>query len=284
MNICLFPGQGNKSFKFDTYSDSYFNEASEILNITKNEILENDYPFKFQLLSFIYNISNFDKVKQLDNAFYNNIDLLIGYSLGEYTSLVCSECISFKACVKLIKIRSELMHKCSIDTNSCLITILGISEKYINIIFKDIEYYISIYLSSEGFVLSFRKNDLDYIYSRLNSFKKLNKIYFKLLDVDGGFHSPFMEDSIIQFKNYLNTVEFQTPKIKMLSNYDGTVYSNINEMKQKLVQHLISPIRWDNIIKNSFNNINKIYELGGNKLKKTLTLNNIDITNYNNIG
>jgi [acyl-carrier-protein] S-malonyltransferase len=284
MNICLFPGQGNKSFKFDTYSDNYFNQASEILNITKNEILENDYPFKFQLLSFIYNISNFDKVKQLDNAFYNNIDLLIGYSLGEYTSLVCSECISFKACVKLIKIRSELMHKCSIDTNSCLITILGISEKYINIIFKDIEYYISIYLSSEGFVLSFRKNDLDYIYSRLNSFKKLNKIYFKLLDVDGGFHSPFMEDSIIQFKNYLNTVEFQTPKIKMLSNYDGTVYSNINEIKQKLVQHLISPIRWDNIIKNSFNNINKIYELGGNKLKKTLTLNNIDITNYNNIG
>ena len=70
----------------------------------------------------------------------------------------------------------------------------------------------------------------------------------------------------------------------MLSNYDGTVYSNINEIKQKLVQHLISPIRWDNIIKNSFNNINKIYELGGNKLKKTLTLNNIDITHYNNIG
>ena len=133
MNICLFPGQGNKIFKFDTHSDSYFNQASEILNITKKEILENDYPYKFQLLSFIYNISNFDKVKQADSAFYNNIDLLIGYSLGEYTSLVCSECISFKDCVKIIKKRSELMHECSIETNSALITILGISEKYINI-------------------------------------------------------------------------------------------------------------------------------------------------------
>ena len=284
MNICLFPGQGNKIFKFDTHSDSYFNQASEILNITKNEILENDYPFKFQLLSFIYNISNFDKVKRADSAFYNNIDLLIGYSLGEYTSLVCSECISFKDCVKIIKKRSELMHKCSIETNSALITILGISEKYINIIFKDVEYYISIYLSNEGFVLSLNKNNLDLIYSKLNNFKKLNKIYYKLLDVDGGFHSPFMEESIVPFKQYLNTIDFHIPKIKMISNYDGTVYSNINEIKQKLVQHLTSPIRWDNIIKNNFNNINKIYELGGNKLKKTLTLNNIDITNYNNIG
>jgi len=284
MNICLFTGQGNKTFKFDQYSDRYFNQASEILNITKNEMLDNDYPFKYQLLSFIYNISNFYKLKQLDSVFYNNIDLLIGYSLGEYTSLVCSECISFKDCVKIIKKRSELMHKCSIETNSALITILGISEKYINIIFKDIEYYISIYLSNEGFVLSLNKNNLDLIYSKLNNFKKLNKIYYKLLDVDGGFHSPFMEESIVPFKQYLNTIDFHNPKIKMISNYDGTVYSNINKMKQNLVQHLISPIRWDNIIKNNFNNINKIYELGGNKLKKTLTLNNIDITNYTNIG
>lgn len=284
MNICLFPGQGNKTFTFDQYSDRYFYQASEILNITKNEMLDNDYHFKYQLLSFIYNISNFYKLKHLDSAFYNNIDLLIGYSLGEYTSLVCSECISFKDCVKIIKIRSELMHKCSVDTNSCLITILGISEKYINIIFKDIEYYISIYLSNEGFVLSLNKNNLDLIYSKLNSFKKLNKIYYKLLEVDGGFHSPFMEESIVPFKQYLNTIDFHNPKIKMISNYDGTVYSNINEIKQKLVQHLTSPIRWDNIIKNNFNNINKIYELGGNKLKKTLTLNTIDITNYNNIG
>jgi [acyl-carrier-protein] S-malonyltransferase len=284
MNICLFPGQGNKTFQFDQYSDRYFNQASEILNITKNEMLDNDYPFKYQLLSFIYNISNFYKLKQLDSVFYNNIDLLIGYSLGEYTSLVCSECISFKDCVKIIKKRSELMHKCSMDTNSALITILGISEKYINIIFKDIEYYISIYLSNEGFVLSLNKNNLDLIYSKLNNFKKLNKIYYKLLDVDGGFHSPFMEESIVPFKQYLNTIDFHNPKIKMISNYDGTVYSNINEIKQKLVQHLTSPIRWDNIIKNNFNNINKIYELGGNKLKKTLTLNIIDITNYNNIG
>jgi malonyl CoA-acyl carrier protein transacylase len=284
MNICLFPGQGNKTFTFDPHSDSYFNQASEILNITKKEILENEYPFKYQLLSLIYNISNFDKLKHLDGAFYNNIDLLIGYSLGEYTSLICSECISFKDCVKLIKIRSELMYKCSVETNSALISIIGISEKYINIIFKDMEYYISIYLSKEGFVLSVNKNDIDLIYSKLNTLKKLHKIYFQLLDVDGGFHSPFMKESSVPFKEYLNTVDFHNPKIKTISNYDGLVYSNINELKQNLTHHLTSPIRWDNIIKNNLNNINKIYEIGGNKLKRTLMLNNIDITNYNNVG
>jgi len=284
MNICLFPGQGTKTFHFEKNAEIYFNQVTEILNINKNNILNNDYPFKFQLLSLIYNISNFDKLKQVDSAFYNNIDILIGYSLGEYTSLVCSECISFKECVKLIKKRSELMHKCGIDTKTCLITILGITEKYIKIIFKDIHYYISIYLSKEGFVLSVNKNDVDIINSKINTFKKLHKIYFKLLDVDGGFHSPFMEESSSPFKEYLNTVDFHNPKIKTISNYDGLIYSNVPELKQKLTYHLTSPIRWDNIIKNNLNNINKIYEIGGNKLKRTLMLNNIDITNYNHIG
>ncbi len=284
MNICLFPGQGSKEFDFEQNSEIYFEQISNILHLTKKEIFDNEYCFKYQLLSFIYNISNFDKLKQIEKTFFNKIDLFIGYSLGEYSSLFCSGCISFDDCVKLIKFRSELMHDCSIKTNSILITILGISEKYVNIIFKDIEYYISIYLSDNGFVISLNRNDLDFVYKQLNFFKKLNRIYYKLLDVDGGFHSPFMKNCINPFKEYLNTIDFKNPKNQVLSNYDGMVYSNVTQIKENLVQHLIKPIRWDNIIKNNFNNINNVYEIGGNKLKKTLIMNNIDITNYNNIG
>jgi len=284
MNICLFPGQGSKKFEFEKNSEIYFNQISKVLDLTKSEILNKEYCFKYQLLSFIYNISNFDKLKQLDKTFFNKIDLFIGYSLGEYSSLFCAGCISFHDCVKLIKFRSEIMHDCSIKTNSVLITILGINEKYMNMILKDIEFYISIYLSDNGFVISLNRNDLDFIYSKLNFFKKLNKIYYKLLDVDGGFHSPFMKNCVNPFKIYLNTINIQNPKIKVLSNYDGMVYSNVTQIKENLVQHLIMPIRWDNIIKNNFNNINSVYEIGSNKLKKTLIMNDIDITNYNNIG
>ena len=68
----------------------------------------------------------------------------------------------------------------------------------------------------------------------------------------------------------------------IISNYDGNPYTTIDEIKKKLILHLISPIKWREILNNL--EVNKIYELGGNNLKKNLELNNIDIEKYNYIG
>ncbi len=280
MNICIFPGQGKNTFVFDELSNPYFQEMEQVINIKKNDLLKNDYPFKYQLLTMIYSLSKIEKIKQIDNDFYKKIDTLMGYSLGEYSALVWGGSISFKECILLVKKRSELMYNCSLKNESGLIVIIGIKRDFLKIIFKDIKYYISIYLSQDGFVCSIKNVDIEVVIKKLNNLKKLNKIFYKRLEVDGGFHSPFMEECVIPFKNYLKNIDFKEPKIKMVSNYDGEIYRNTDEIKKKLVLHLTHPIRWDNIIKKHAKEVHNIYEIGGNQLKKTLMLNNIDISNY----
>ena len=289
MNVCIFSGQGNKkiNLNFDEYSNLYFDKVNKILNIPKKDnfkeyLINSNYIFKNQILSLIYNISSFDKLKFYDKKFYNSIDTMIGYSLGEYSALVCAKSISFDDCVKLIKYRSELMFNSGLETNSILITIIGINEYFLNLILKNIKYFIAIYLSPDGFVISINKDNIKNLSDKINKLNKINKIYFKVLDVDGGFHTPFMNSSILKFKKFINKINLNVPKYKIISNYDGNPYTTIDEIKKKLILHLISPIKWTQILDNL--KVTKIYELGGNNLKKNLELNNIDIKKYNYIG
>lgn len=279
MNICLFSGQGNDNkIIFNDYSNKYFEIIEKELKIPKKDFMESNYIFKNQILMLVNNISKFDQLNLENNKFYNDINLMLGFSLGEYSSLVCSESIDFKDCIKLVKFRSEIMHEIGKKTNSTLVTIIGLNESYLRILFKNIKYYISIYLSDKSFVLAVSKNDLKNIVSKVQNMKKFNKIGIKILNVDGGFHSPFMNECIDRYREFIEKINFKIPKYNVISNVDGKIYNNEKDIKNKLVLHLISPFNFENIIQNL--NINKMYEVGGNNLEKILLLNNISNYNY----
>ena len=108
--------------------------------------------------------------------------------------------------------------------------------------------------------------------------KKFSKIGIKILNVCGGFHSPYMDECIDKFKIFINKINFNIPKYDVISNVDGKIYINEKDIKNKLVLHLISPFNFENIIQNL--DIKNMYEVGGNNLEKILLLNNISNYNY----
>lgn len=278
MNICFFYGQGNINFNFDKYADPYFIKTEKILGISKSKLIKGNYIYKYQLLSLISNISLYYKLVNKFKINKSNL-VLVGYSLGEYSALVCSNSISFEQCIQLIKFRSEIMYECGKDTNSIMITIIGIEEKFLNVILSDYTFYISIYLSQNSYIVSIKRSDLINIKKILTQLKKFNKIFFKELIVDGGFHSPFMDNSTEKFSKYIGNLNINLPDCRVLSNYDNKFYSNIITLKKNLVLHLNSSINWKKIINKLFSNdINKVFELGGSKIKKIISLNNIQIS------
>lgn len=279
MNICLFSGQGdNKKIIFNEYSNKYFKIIEKQLKINKKDILEKKYIFKNQILMLVNNVASFDKLKVENNIFFNNINTMVGYSLGEYSSLVCSGSLNFEDCLNLIKFRSEIMYEVGKKTNSTLITIIGINEFYLKILLKGIKYYISIYLSKKSFVLAVSKNDLNDIIKKIKNIKKFNKIGIKILNVDGGFHSPYMNDCVDEFKKFIDKINFNIPKYDVIGNVGGERYIDEKDIRDKLILHLISPFNWENILLNL--DIKELYEVGSNNLEKTLLLNNINNYNY----
>ncbi|GGQ89701.1 ACP S-malonyltransferase [Kitasatospora griseola] len=67
----------------------------------------------------------------------------------------------------------------------------------------------------------------------------------KPLTVAGAFHTPFMESARQTFAAAAEAVPFAPPTQPLLSNADGALVEDPAEIRRRLVQQVVSPVRWD---------------------------------------
>ncbi|QJC38021.1 acyltransferase domain-containing protein [Enterobacteriaceae endosymbiont of Donacia marginata] len=141
----IFPGQGTQFIKmiyslyikYKIIRDT-FNSASEVLqydlwNIIKNGPLKKlNITYYTQPAILTTSIAIYRLWLQKNNIIPN---IVTGYSLGEYTAMVCSDIISFIDAIKIVKYRGKLMHQISSNLNDFNIngyymqTIIGLKKK-----------------------------------------------------------------------------------------------------------------------------------------------------------
>jgi len=92
------------------------------------------------------------------------------------------------------------------------------------------------------------------------------------LKVAGAYHSRLMQSAAKDFGDYLKSVDLNPPKIKVLSNVTGTFISDPEEIREKLVEQVYSPVRWDKCMKNACEalKIDVFYECGPKAVLKGL--------------
>ena len=140
MTTLVFPGQGsqyvgmsrdfyeNFNIVKDTFNlveefsninikDIVFENQSDLLNITKYT----------QLAIFCTSISIYQVLKNEVDLSNLNIQFMLGHSLGEYTALTASDSLSIEDCIKLLKIRGELMNNASEVGESGMAAIIGLN-------------------------------------------------------------------------------------------------------------------------------------------------------------
>jgi [acyl-carrier-protein] S-malonyltransferase len=64
------------------------------------------------------------------------------------------------------------------------------------------------------------------------------------LNVSGAFHSPLMEPARDGLRAALDEAEFSTPKFDVFANVDGQPVRDAATARQKLLDQLVSPVRW----------------------------------------
>ncbi|QJC37620.1 acyltransferase domain-containing protein [Enterobacteriaceae endosymbiont of Donacia bicoloricornis] len=141
----IFPGQGTQFigmisslyYKYKIIRDT-FNFASEILKYDLWNIIQNDPLKKLNITYYTQ-----PAILTTSIAIYrlwiqkNNIlpNIVTGYSLGEYTAMVCSNIISFKDAIKIVEYRGRLMYKISCNLKDFyengyyMQTIIGLKKK-----------------------------------------------------------------------------------------------------------------------------------------------------------
>lgn len=294
INKCfIFPGQGSQFEgmgkklyqKFD-YAKKIFNQANDILGYNIKNICFDENPSinktKYtQPAIFIYNIICDYYLK--DSGY--SPTAYAGHSLGEYSALASSGCLSTEDCIKIIKIRSEEMYDIGITQNGKMLAVLSADYESINNIIDSSKNKVVIanYNSSKQTIISGQSNAID---DAVKKFKKY-KIRTLKLNVSGAFHSPLMNKVKIKLDNIINNTTFNDTTLPIYQNVSGKGHYNNIKIKKNLLKQINSPVKWIQTI-NNMNNDGYIdfIEVGPGNVLTNLNKNinsNIICTNFNKL-
>jgi [acyl-carrier-protein] S-malonyltransferase len=91
------------------------------------------------------------------------------------------------------------------------------------------------------------------------------------LAVAGAFHTRIMHPADEAVAEVLATVELRSPEIPVISNVDGRIHSDPEEIRDLLVRQVISPVRWEDSVNLMLSEgCDEFYEVGPGKVLKGL--------------
>ena len=203
-----------------------------------------------------------------------NPDILCGHSLGEYSALVASQSLNLSDALHLVHKRGLLMEQCQKGSmcavlNTDLDVISGVCERVEN---ETNNIVSPANLNSpKQIVISGTSDGVELVIKYLKDagHKKCIK-----LNVSVASHSNVMIDAIDEFKKELDMINMSMPNHKIIHNVDNEPSNDIDELKNKLLNQLIKPVRWSNTMEyiNKHNGI--IIECGPNNVLSGLARSN----------
>ena len=91
------------------------------------------------------------------------------------------------------------------------------------------------------------------------------------LAVAGAFHTPLMQPAVERLTAVLENVTLQSPRLPVVSNVDAQTHTDPEEIRQLLVQQVVSPVRWeDSMNKLLTDGTEQFYEIGPGRVLRGL--------------
>ena len=271
MTTIVFPGQGsqnigmgrdfNNNFEIAKIAYEEIEDYSQI-NLRKiifeNEDSKLDLTQFTQICIFATSYVIFKTYLSETDLKLNNINVMMGHSLGEYTALACSNKVSLKECTIILKKRGELMNNAVIEVDTGMVALIGKDSNYVQKIIDDnnLEIEIANDNSPLQIVISGEKKELS---KSKDLFLDLGIKKFVELNVSAAFHSKFMYQAQEKLSEYINLLNFLENKINIISNYDANIYNDNISIKKNLQLQMANKVNWTESIK-------KLEEIGENDI------------------
>lgn len=180
-----------------------------------------------------------------------NADIATGLSLGEYPALIYGERLTFEDGINLLKHRGYLMQNRLPEGEYSMLAIIGLDASKIEEIcqkFNKEGKFITPanYNYSNQTVVSGDKKTIEEasMIFKENGAKKVVE-----LKTSGPFHTKALEDAKNEYIKELDKITFDKGNVKVIKNIDGTFYSDEDNIKEILAEHIVSPVRFDKAIK-----------------------------------
>ena len=276
----IFPGQGSQLVGmgkdlYDKYNlvQDLFKEADDTLGFSISSLILNgpkedlDLTENTQPAIFLISYSIFKIIKEEFNINLNKANFFAGHSLGEYSALASAGALSFSDTLKILKIRGKAMQSSVLKGEGGMVAVLGSKietiESFISENKTKYECYIANDNSEGQIVISGNIKDLE---KMMFDLKSANIKNIKL-PVSAPFHCKLMNKATRVMNEEIVKLNFKEPKNILISNVTGKEITNLNELKNLLVQQIESRVRWrESVLLMIDKGVNQFIEIGPGKV------------------
>ena len=165
-----------------------------------------------------------------------------GLSLGEWGALCVAGVLDFESTLKVLESRGRFMQEACEETPGAMIAIVGASKEQLDELCTKTGCTVANINSAQQQVLSGSKEG---VAAAAVVAKELGIKRAIPLATAGAFHSRFMASAREKLAGVLDTVEFKTPRIPVLSNVTGAPHSSDpGAIKAAMLEQVTGTTNW----------------------------------------
>ena len=258
-----FPGMGKDLYESNAVARELMDKANEVLGFRLTDIMfsgtaeERQQTKVTQPAVFVYSVA-----QALSQGEVFKPDMVAGHSLGEFSALVASGCLSFEDGLRLVYARAMAMQACCDAVPGTMAAIIKLDDSTIEHICEETEGLVvaANYNCPGQVVISGEK---EAVMAACEKMKEAGAKRALPLQVGGAFHSPLMEPARKQLAEAIEATTFHTPICPIYQNVDARPHTDTDEIKQNLLLQLTSPVRWtDSVMQMKADGMTEFEECG----------------------
>ncbi|TJX14039.1 ACP S-malonyltransferase [Tissierella creatinini] len=272
----IFPGQGSQYIGMgqDFYdkiieSKKVFDEADEVLNMDlsglifngKEEDLKKTENTQPAILTTCIAILKAMEKEGID------CDYTAGLSLGEYSSMVMSKAMDFSDALKVVRERGKFMQEAVPQGLGGMAALLGLDRDKLSIVIEATKEYgvveVANYNSPEQIVVSGEKTGIEIACAKALELGAKKAVP---LQVSAPFHTSLLNPAGEKLSKELEKIKLKELSKKVVSNVDGEIIKDKDEIKAKLVDQVSHSVLWQQSVEYMINQgVDTFVEIGPGK-------------------
>jgi len=194
--------------------------------------------------------------------------LVAGHSLGEYSALVAAGVIQFKDAVPMVRFRAQAMQEAVPVGQGGMAAILGLSDDDVRAACAEAaqgEVVEPVNFNAPAqVVIAGHKAAVE---RACEAAKAKGAKRALSLPVSAPFHSSLLKPASDRLRDYLASVEFSAPQIRLINNVDVAIVDDPSAIRDALVRQAASPVRWvESVQKMAGLGITQLIECGPGKV------------------
>lgn len=190
-----------------------------------------------------------------------------GFSLGEYSALVCAGALNFDEALKLVKKRGRLMQEAVPLNVGIMAAVIGLKKEDIINVCEDAKtkgLVEAANLNCPGqIVIAGEKAAVEYACELAKTRGALKTV---VLPVSIPSHTSMLRGAALKLGEELNNIDIKELNIPVVSNVTGKFIDDSSRLRPLLVKQIMSPVLWEDSVVNMIGSgVNVFMELGPGK-------------------